>query len=182
MFKLAMAATIFSALVASVHGHGYVQEIVVGSTKYPGYNPYVDPYLSPTPDRIVRVIPGNGPVTDLSLIDVQCNGYTDGGVVGSAPAAIYATVAAGSQLALNWTAWPDTHMGPMITYMARAPSDITSWVPGTDAVWFKVAESGLENGLWAATDILLKDASIYTFTIPANLKPGQYIIRHEISY
>ena len=69
----------------------------------------------------------------------------------------------------------------MITYMARAPSDITKWSPGTDAVWFKVAEAGkTSDGKWAATDILTADNSIYTFTIPATLKPGQYIIRHEM--
>ncbi|KAF7980238.1 hypothetical protein HWV62_39367 [Athelia sp. TMB] len=69
----------------------------------------------------------------------------------------------------------------MITYMARAPSDITKWLPGTDAVWFKVAESGkTASGLWASTDILTADDSIYTFTIPSTLKAGQYIVRHEM--
>ncbi|KAG6856144.1 hypothetical protein H0H87_007149 [Tephrocybe sp. NHM501043] len=110
MLKIAVAASLLSALVSSVHGHGYVQEIVSGSTKYPGWNPYVDPYLSPTPERIVRQIPGN--------------------VV--------------------------------------------------SAVWFKVAEAGYEDGKWAATDVLTADNSIYTFTIPANLKAGQYIVRHEM--
>lgn len=62
------------------------------------------------PQRIVRKIPGNGPVEDLSLIDVQCNGYSAGGQAGSAPAPIYGTVAAGAQVALNWTTWPsDSH-------------------------------------------------------------------------
>ncbi|TFK37297.1 glycoside hydrolase family 61 protein [Crucibulum laeve] len=180
MFKLALAVSLLIA-AASVHGHGYVQEITAGSTKYTGYLPYQDPYYNPVPQRIVRKIPGNGPVTDLSSIDVQCNGYTEGGVSGSAPAAIYATAAAGSQLALNWTTWPDSHMGPMITYMARAPSDITKWNPGTSAVWFKVAESGkTSDGKWAATDLLTASKSIYAFTIPAKLKAGQYLIRHEI--
>ena len=40
---------------------------------------------------------------------LQCNGYSDGGVVGSSPAPIYATVSAGSSMALNWTTWPDSH-------------------------------------------------------------------------
>ncbi|KAF8064361.1 glycoside hydrolase family 61 protein [Lyophyllum atratum] len=180
MFKLALAASLLSALVSSVHGHGYVQEIASGSTKWTGYLPYSDPYYNPVPQRVVRTIPGNGPITDLSLIDVQCNEWSEGGVVGSAPAPIYATVAAGSKLALNWTTWPSSHVGPMITYMARAPSDITKWNPGTSAVWFKVAESGLSNGKWAATDLLTVSNSIYTFTIPPKLKAGQYIIRHEI--
>ncbi|KAI5834882.1 glycoside hydrolase family 61 protein [Schizophyllum commune Tattone D] len=170
------------AIAAFVAAHGYVQEIVDSAgTVYTGYLPYQDPYMNPTPERIVRKIPGNGPVTDLSLIDVQCNGYTEGGQAGSDPAPIYATIAAGSELHLNWTTWPESHMGPIITYMARAPSDITAWEPGTDAVWFKVDELGkTSDGKWAATDILSENNSIYTFTIPASLKAGQYIIRHEI--
>ncbi|KAF9478871.1 glycoside hydrolase family 61 protein [Pholiota conissans] len=181
MFKNLLSLFVISALSVSVHAHGYVQDIVSGSTHYTGYLPYQDPYYNPVPQRIVRPVPGNGPVTDLSLIDVQCNGYSAGGVVGSSPAPIYATVAAGSNLALNWTTWPDSHIGPMITYMARAPSDITKWVPGTSAVWFKVAQSGKDSsGKWAATDILTANKSIYTFTIPPKLKAGQYIVRHEI--
>lgn len=94
-----------------------------------------------------RKIPGNGPVENLSLIDVQCNGWSAGGVIGSAPAPLVGTVAAGATVTLNWTAWPDSHKGrkfdvldlekllidvvALITYMARAPSNITSWNPGT---------------------------------------------------
>ena len=85
--------------------------------------------------------------------------------------------------------------------MARAPSDITQWQPGNSygsalqgfsqkyanvmydsAVWFKVAEEGkTSDGEWAATDLLAASDSIYTFTIPPKLKPGQYIVRHEMS-
>ncbi|KAH7913630.1 glycoside hydrolase family 61 protein F [Hygrophoropsis aurantiaca] len=178
---LVRVVALFAALI-SVQGHGYVQEIDAGSTVYTGYLPYSDPYYSPPPERIVRKIPGNGPVQDLTLIDLQCNGDSADGVVGSAPAPIYATsVPAGSQVQLNWTTWPASHVGPMITYMARAPSDITQWVPGTSAVWFKVAEAGkTPDGEWASTDILSADDSIYTFSIPPSLKAGQYIIRHEI--
>lgn len=73
------------------------------------------------------------PQSLISYRSVQCNGWSAGGAqyVGSAPAPIYGTVAAGSQVKLNWTLWPDSHKGPMITYMARAPSDITKWMPGT---------------------------------------------------
>lgn len=89
----------------------------------------------------------------------------------------------------------------MITYMALAPSDITEWLPGTEcvlsitllsssraaidftysAVWFKVAEAGkAADGTWASTTGLTATDSIYTFTVPATLKPGQYIVRHEM--
>ncbi|KIJ61718.1 lytic polysaccharide monooxygenase [Hydnomerulius pinastri MD-312] len=182
MYKALTAVATLLSTLACVKGHGYVQEINTGSASYTGYLPYSDPYYNPPPERIVRKIPGNGPVQDVTLIDLQCNGYTAGGVVGSAPAPIYAeSVSAGSQVHLNWTTWPASHVGPMITYMARAPSDVTQWLPGTDAVWFKVAEAGKSSdGKWASTDVLSANDSIYTFTIPSSLKPGQYIIRHEI--
>ena len=56
-----VAALAVSALTAtSVKAHGYVQDVVVGSTHYTGYLPYTDPYMSPVPERIIRSIPGNG--------------------------------------------------------------------------------------------------------------------------
>ncbi|CAE6500658.1 glycoside hydrolase family 61 protein [Rhizoctonia solani] len=172
------------ATAASVLGHGYVSEVTTSAGKYTGYLPYQDPYTNPAPARVIRKIPGkyrrNGPVEDVSLIDVQCNGWSAGGVVGSAPAAAVATAAAGTTISFKWTEWPDSHVGPVITYMARAPSDITKWNPGTSAVWFKVAEQGLVNGKWAATDILKANNWVYSFKIPASLAPGQYIIRHEL--
>ncbi|KAI0779646.1 glycoside hydrolase family 61 protein [Fomes fomentarius] len=181
MFTIISAFLVAAFTAKSVSAHGYVQDVVVGNTHYTGYLPYSDPYYNPVPERIIRPIPGNGPVQDLTLIDLQCNGYSEGGVVGSQPAPILATVPAGSQVGLNWTTWPDSHVGPIITYLARAPSDITNWQPGNAAVWFKIAESGkTADGKWAATDGLYATNSIYTFTIPPKLKPGQYIVRHEI--
>ncbi|KAF8193213.1 glycoside hydrolase [Mycena galopus ATCC 62051] len=179
MAKFSSIVLLVFSIFTTVRGHGYVQQITAGSSVYTGYLPYTDPYYR-QPQRIIRAIPGNGPVTDLSLIDVQCNGWSDGGhLYFSAP--LYATVAAGTTLGLNWTTWPDSHVGPMITYMALAPTNITAWQPGTSAVWFKVAQSGkTAAGLWASTDLLTASNSIYSFTIPAKLKPGQYIIRHEI--
>ncbi|KAL5480820.1 hypothetical protein ACEPAI_9760 [Sanghuangporus weigelae] len=183
-----LATSLFALLctlsaLSSVRGHGYVQEVYAGSQTYTGYLPYQDPYMSPRPERIIRKIPGNGPVQDVTLIDMQCNGYSDGDIIGSEPAPIYGTALAGSTIGLNWTTWPDSHVGPVITYMAAVPSgiDITEWQPGTDAVWFKVAEAGkTADGKWAATDLLYADNSIAYFTIPASLKPGQYVVRHEI--
>jgi len=88
----------------------------------------MDPYMGTPPDRISRKIPGNGPVEDVTSIDLQCNGYQGSG---SAPAKLHAPAAAGSKVTLRWTLWPDSHMGPVITYMARCPdSGCTNWNPG----------------------------------------------------
>ncbi|KAG9222230.1 hypothetical protein CCMSSC00406_0006527 [Pleurotus cornucopiae] len=178
---LSLTATVLGAITL-VNAHGYVQEVTLDTTVHSGYLPYSDPYYPTPPQRIVRKIPGNGPVEDVSSIDVQCNGWAAGGFT-TAPAPIYGTIEAGKQVKLDWTTWPDSHVGPIITYMARVPSgvDITEWSPGTAAVWFKVAESGkTADGKWAATDGLYANDHIYTFTVPARLRPGQYIIRHEI--
>jgi hypothetical protein len=66
LLTLALSAL---TLLTSVRGHGYVQEVSVGSTKWTGYLPYSDPYYPTPPQRIIRKIPGNGPVEDLSLIE-----------------------------------------------------------------------------------------------------------------
>lgn len=100
----------------------------------------------------------------------------------------------------------DTHKGPLITYIAAAPSNISAWMPSTrfvsvfnppipfcpliplskpesyarhSKVWAKVAQSGVTNGVWAS-DALIAANGIYKFTIPSTLKPGQYLVRHEI--
>jgi hypothetical protein len=54
---------IFATLISQspfAKGHGYVQEVVIGSDKYTGYLPFTDPYANPEPERIIRKIPGNG--------------------------------------------------------------------------------------------------------------------------
>lgn len=146
----------FAGLVASaslVAGHGYVTNATIGGTSYEFYQPYTDPYKSPTPDRVSREIQGNGPVTDLSYNDIQCGGDTANGVDGTTPAALTATVAAGETVDLYWTTWPTSHVGPTITYMAKCDNDdCTTYSPGTDTVWFKVQEDGRDgtSDTWGA--------------------------------
>ncbi|CAE6446610.1 unnamed protein product [Rhizoctonia solani] len=172
---LAKVAFAFLSVASSVLAHGNLQEIVVENppATYIPWLPFQDPYKPTAPERVGRKIPDNGPVEDVTSIDIQCN-------KGAVPAALIATAAAGSKVALNWTEWPTSHIGPVITYLAQAPSDITKWSPGTDKVWFKIDEAGLDNGKWAATDVLLSQNGLWTVTIPQNLKPGQYLMRHEI--
>lgn len=60
MFSLLSALLVAAFGAASVNAHGYVQDVVVGSTHYTGYLPYQDVYMNPQPERIIRAIPGNG--------------------------------------------------------------------------------------------------------------------------
>lgn len=140
------------------------------------YFRYTDPYYNPPPQRIVRKVPGNGPVEDVKSVDLQCNGYLSSG---SAPAPLSATAAAGSSISLHWTTWPDSHHGPHMTYMAKCPGSCTTYNPGTAAVWFKVAHVGkLADGTWGSDAFITNKA--YSFKIPSTLAAGNYIVRHEL--
>lgn len=152
-----MATMKFAGLIAAatlVAGHGYVNNATIGDSTYEFYQPYTDPYSSPVPDRVSRPIQGNGPVTDVTLADLQCGGDTADGVVGSSPAALQAgPVAAGSDVELYWTTWPTSHVGPTLTYMAKCPdTGCTDYMPNNTAVWFKVQEDGRDgtSDTWGA--------------------------------
>lgn len=131
--KYLAAALAFATAVA---GHGYVNNATIGNKAYTFYQPYQDPYMSPPTQRISRAIQGNGPVEDVTSPDLQCGGYTAGGIVGSKPAALHAEVAAGSQVDLYWTLWPDSHVGPTVTYMAKCPdAGCNNYMPNNTYVW-----------------------------------------------
>jgi hypothetical protein len=123
------------ALATTVAGHGYINNASIGGKDYTFYQPFQDPYMNPKVDRVSRPVQGNGPVQDVTLADLQCGGYTEGGVVGSSPAALHAEVAAGTDVKLYWTLWPDSHMGPTLTYMAKCPdTGCNNWMPGSSYV------------------------------------------------
>ncbi|KAF2492658.1 glycoside hydrolase [Lophium mytilinum] len=171
------------SLLPLATAHGYVDNATINSVSYQFYQPYYDPYVSPPISRISRPIQGNGPVQDVTLIDLQCGGYTDGGAPGSSPAALHASAAAGSTVTLYWTLWPDSHKGPVVTYMARCPDvGCASWEPGTEAVWFKIAQTGRTgtSDTWGDSPLMIAGNAGTAYTIPACLKPGYYLIRHEI--
>ena len=154
MLSSAPIALVAWAAVAAAHG--YVESATIDGVEYPFYNPNTDPYTNPPRELISRPIPGNGPVEDLSLIDVQCNGYTAGGQAGSEPAALHAPATAGSTVQLYWTLWPESHVGPIMTYMAKCPdTGCQDYEPGEDAVWFKIQEAGREgvSSTWASVRI-----------------------------
>ncbi|KUI72192.1 Polysaccharide monooxygenase Cel61a [Cytospora mali] len=170
--------------VSLAAGHGYVTNGTIGGKYYEFYQPYEDPYTSPTPERISRLIQGNGPVEDVTIQDIQCGGYLAGGVNGSSPAALHAPATAGSDVTLHWTLWPSSHYGSIITYMARCPdTGCQDYMPYDDAVWFKIKEGGLidkATNEWAVDSLEVNGNAGYTYTIPECLADGFYLVRHEI--
>ncbi|KAL8815011.1 MAG: hypothetical protein Q9223_005813 [Gallowayella weberi] len=112
--------------------------------------------------------------------------YTNPDVIchkGATPGSLYATVAAGSTIQLQWSGWPDTHHGPVIDYLANCNGECTS-VDKTKLRFNKIDGEGLLDwtampGNWAS-DKLKAAKDSWTVTIPSNVAPGNYVLRHEI--
>ncbi|KAH6640809.1 glycoside hydrolase [Chaetomium tenue] len=167
------------ATAASVSAHGWVDNATIA-----GHNPYMG---DGAPDRISRKITSNGPVQDVTSIDLQCGGISSEGIIGSEPAPLHATAEAGSTVNLKWTLWPDSHMGPILTYMARCPDEgCDKWLPGEEPVFFKIHHDGRHttdktwpDDIWA-TPLMYAPNTGYNYTIPSCLQPGAYLVRHEL--
>ncbi|KAI5807185.1 cellulose-growth-specific protein [Geopyxis carbonaria] len=169
-FFAAISAAILS--LPAVLAHGGVTSYVINGVEYQGFSPYNSPTGQTT---IQRQYSSYDPILSPTDAKMACN------TPGTGPAALNATVAAGSKITAKWKQW--THAeGPVTVYMAKVGNNFAS-SDGTGAVWFKIDETGLISGTvnkgeWGL-GIVLK-TNEYTSTIPANLAPGNYLIRHEL--
>lgn len=96
------------------------------------------------------------------------------------PATASASVAAGGVVEFQWTEWPDSHMGPVITYVANCGGDCAD-ADKESLQWVKIEEAGYdaEAGQWAAI-ALIENGNKWATTVPETLAPGNYVFRHEI--
>lgn len=171
------------ALTSTVLGHGWIDSWTIGGQNYTGYNPTIAPWV---PDQGTITWPAwntdTGPVysSDVNSPDIICS-------INATNAKIYATpVAAGSTINLHWTTWPESHHGPIFTYLAACKGDCTK-VNKNKLKWFKIAELGQISlgagvgtpGVWAATQLISANGT-WPVTIPRSIKAGNYILRHEI--
>ncbi|KAF8639584.1 hypothetical protein AX17_001485 [Amanita inopinata Kibby_2008] len=161
------------SVIDDVMCHGFVHYVVAGGQTYPGWNPFVDPYASPPPNRIVRKVLSDGFVA-ANDPDLACH---HGGREGTGATA---DVPAGAQLTFQWSYWPADHQGPVSTYMTSCNGDCSTFVTD-NAKWFKLDADGYDpsSKQWAA-DKLRANNNSWTSTIPSGLAPGQYLIRNEI--
>ncbi|KAJ5082618.1 hypothetical protein N7532_011661 [Penicillium argentinense] len=175
--KIAGAILGSAALVA---GHGYVSGAVVDGTYYGGF--IVDTYNYETdfPDTIGW----SEDATDLGFVDGSS--YSSSDIIchkDASPGKISASVKAGGSVELQWTDWPESHHGPVITYLANCNGDCAS-VDKTSLKFFKIDEGGLIDdsnvpGTWAS-DNLISNNNSRTITIPSSIESGNYVLRHEI--
>ncbi|KII90867.1 glycoside hydrolase family 61 protein [Plicaturopsis crispa FD-325 SS-3] len=138
----------------------------------------------------IRVPSYDGPITDVTSNDLICNGGINPYV--EPVSTVVIPVAAGETVTTEWhhtLAGADpsdsadpidaSHKGPVLTYLAKVPDATQTDVTGLQ--WFKIYEDGLtvSDQTWAV-DRLIANKGKVTFSIPACIEPGQYLLRHEI--
>ncbi|KAA8892615.1 glycosyl hydrolase family 61-domain-containing protein [Sphaerosporella brunnea] len=169
-----MKSTIVSTLsfASAALAHGIVSQISIDGDCYDLYNPYSTPYQNPVPELIGWSIESNGPVEDVSTAGIACN-------TGSTAAQLSATAAAGADVKFFWTTWPESHKGPVMTYLANCNGNCKDADP-TTLDFFKIDEAGLHSdGSWAS-DAVIADNSTWTVKIPSDIAAGNYLLRHEL--
>jgi hypothetical protein len=111
--------------------------------------------------------------SDPLLPDIAC---------GTNPIApqLQAIARAGSDIVFGHSTWPITHNGPILTYMAPYDGDIST-TNVNNLEFFKIKELGLlpDNITWA-TNLLTANDNLTSVTIPHDINPGNYVVRHEI--
>jgi hypothetical protein len=142
--------------------------------RYPGYDIYVDPSLKPAQPRIAYGVMSTSPVADTASKDLACNTPHN-----PIPGAI-AEVRAGSNVTLQWSRWLYSHKGPITAWMAPYDGNISS-VDVNALSFFKIYEDIMDaNGTWGTVRMMDVTNMTVTVTIPADIKPGNYILRQEL--
>jgi hypothetical protein len=168
MYKLFKMLLLF---YASFH---ILNQPVTPTSRYPGWDPKVDPSYSPPLVRIGFAGGDTFPVTSTTSNDLACNVKQQ-----PVPGAI-AEVRAGSNVSFHWSAWLYSHKGPITAWMAPYQGKISD-VDVNKLEFFKIAEETVgTDGIWANVRMMNFTNTTWTASIPADIKPGNYIIRNEV--
>lgn len=170
----AFKSSIWAAIVllfAQVNAHGTVTGVIADGKYYVGQS-----HWSTAPSAGWKANNGDNGFT-RSLTDNSIICHND-----AVPGTQYIKIAAGNSMELQWSAWPDSHKGPMLDYLAPCGNDCTTVDP-TSLKFTKIDEAGLINGAsppgqWAS-DQMIANNNTWVTKIPASITPGKYVLRHE---
>ncbi|RYP32631.1 hypothetical protein DL767_005136 [Monosporascus sp. MG133] len=127
-----------------------------------------------------RLPPSNSPVRDPTSNDMRCN-------ANAAPASGTCPVTAGDTITVEMhqhnsrscseEAIGGAHRGPVLVYLSKVEDAATADGSGS---WFKIFESGYDasTGKWG-NDILNDNCGKQDVVLPADLAPGDYLVRAE---
>ncbi|KAJ7240389.1 glycosyl hydrolase family 61-domain-containing protein [Mycena haematopus] len=176
---ISLCAALFLPLltIPSVSGHGFVWKVGIGASQTLIGN---IPNAQPT-GSIVRQINSVDPVKGADNPYLNCGN--------DAQLAEDITDAnPGDPMSFLWVGgdlsrWPH-NIGPMLTYMTPCPDTDCSTFNSSNAKWFKIAQVGRipgdSQGTWFQNFMYTTDGVPANVTLPANIAPGPYLIRHEI--
>ncbi|GAB1319430.1 hypothetical protein MFIFM68171_09640 [Madurella fahalii] len=178
-----LAAVVLLA-ATEVAAHGFVQYIDADGVQYQGYDPGFR-YRDPAP-RVPGWYANN---TDIGFVPPQS--FRDPDIIChkvARPGQEYVNVRAGSNITLQWLTWPESHVGPIIDYLAPCPSSGCADVDKTQLEFVKIAQQALKPGITPSTDWLkawvvddfIQNGFKWVVTIPSDIKSGDYVLRHEI--
>ncbi|VUC26942.1 unnamed protein product [Clonostachys rosea] len=174
------SVSLLGAFAASALAHGTVPNFRVDGVAHGGF--LLDYYYAKVNGQAVPKVAGwyaenldNGFVAPdaYQTSDINCH-------KNAAPGEASVQVAAGGTVDFLWSAWPDSHKGPVFTYVAKCDADCTSADKDT-LKWVKIDEAGIDltTQVWAAQDLIANN-NTWTTTVPSTLAPGNYVFRHEI--
>lgn len=175
--KIALTA---GALAAKAAAHGLVSGFVTDGTYNQGF--ILDYYYE-------KINSGSFPDVAGWYEEATDNGFVSPDAYGEADIICHknaengqstATVSAGGTIDFQWTTWPDSHFGPILTYVASCGSDCTT-VDKTTLEWVKIDEAAidLDTQTWPTADLIANN-NTWSITVPSTLASGDYVFRHEI--
>ncbi|KAH7092578.1 glycosyl hydrolase family 61-domain-containing protein [Paraphoma chrysanthemicola] len=181
MYKSITSLSAIAALAATATAHGTTTGVTIDGVFTGGFK--LDYYYAKQ---------NNGPIPEHIgwYAENLDNGFVEPNAFGTADIICHkaaspegssdslAKVAAGGTVEFHWSAWPESHMGPVITYVAPYTGDIAS-VDKTTLKWAKIQEDGYADGAWAAVK-MIKQNNTWPVTVPSTLAAGKYVFRHEI--
>ena len=158
MHSFTIPAIALAAIVAlpTVSAHGYVSGVVSGGVWYAGTSPQWF-YETTKPQQAGWF------ALDQDLGFVSPDAYTDPDIIchkNATPGTTYIPATAGDSIDLQWTTWPSSHHGPVLTYLARGSGECTT-VDKTTLNFFKINATGLIDdttvpGDWATDKLIGK--------------------------
>jgi cellulase len=180
MYKTISSLGAIAALAATATAHGTVTGVTIDGVFTGGFK--LDYYYQKGSNNIPEHAGwyaenlDNGFVepNNFGAADIIC--HKNASPEGSSDS--LAKVAAGGTVEFHWTEWPESHVGPVITYVAPYSGDVAS-VKKEDLKWTKIQADGLANGEWAAKK-MIGDNNTWPVTVPSSLAAGKYVFRHEI--
>lgn len=163
-----LAAAVALPLVAA---HGIVQDMTIDGKFFRGNR-----VGGPSEPSGIRQVFSPEPIKGAKNRDINCG-------VNAKPASLVLDANPGSKLTFNWrgadgSKWPH-NTGPIMTYLASCGELSCDKFDPINAKWFKIEQDGRKpNGNWVQQDLM--DGGVAEATLPNNLAPGNYLVRHEI--